>query len=72
VTLPQRVSLLALPLPYVALIVGLVTLSVHPVWAVLLLLGAMGSSLQLAAGLCGVQESLGVRRRSVGDDHAPD
>ena len=71
-TQPQRVSLLALPISYVALVVGLLTLSVHPVWGVLLLLGAMGSSLQLVAGLFGAQESGGVRKRSVGDDHALD
>ena len=71
-TQPQRVSLLALPVSYVALVVGLLTLSVHPVWGVLLLLGAMGSSLQLAAGLCGVQQSMDVCRRSAGDEVAPD
>ena len=71
-TQPQRVSLLALPISYVALVVGLLTLSVHPVWGVLLLLGAMGSSLQLAAGLCRVPQSVGVRRRSAGDGVAPD
>jgi hypothetical protein len=70
VTQPQRISLLALPISYVALVVGLLTLSVHPVWAVLLLLGAMGASLQLAAGLCGVKQSVGVR--SAGDEVAPD
>ena len=69
---PQRVSLVALPISYVALVVGLLTLSVHPVWGVLLLLGAMGSSLQLAAGLCGVQQSVEVRRGSAGDEVAPD
>jgi hypothetical protein len=70
VTQPQRVSLLALPISYVALVVGLLTLSVHPVWGVLLLLGAMGSSLQWAAGLCGVQQPLGVR--GAGNEGAPD
>ena len=68
-TQPQRVSLLALPISYVALVVGLLTLSVHPVWGVLLLLGAMGSSLQWAAGLCGVQQP-GVR--GTGNEGAPD
>jgi hypothetical protein len=72
VTQPQRVSLVALLIAYVALVVGLLTLSVHPVWGVLLLLGAMGSSLQLAAGLCEVQESMVARRRSAGDAVAPD
>jgi hypothetical protein len=72
VTQPQRVCLLALPISYVALVVGLLTLSVHPVWGVLLLLGAMGSSLQLVAGLCGVQQSVGARRRSAGNEGAPD
>ena len=71
-TRPQRVSLLALPISYVALVVGLLTLSVHPVWGVLLLLGAMGTSLQLVAGLCGVQESVGVRGRSAGNEVARD
>jgi hypothetical protein len=70
VTRPQRVSLFAMPISYIALVVGLLTLPVHPVWGVLLLLGAMGSSLQLAASLCGVQQSVGVR--SAGDEAAPD
>ena len=65
-TQPQRVSLVALLISYGVLVVGLLTLSVHPVWGVLLLLGAMGSSLQLVAGLCGVQQSVGVR--SAGDE----
>jgi hypothetical protein len=72
VTQPQRVFLPALPISYVALVVGLLTLSVHPVWGVLLLLGAMGSSLQLVADLCGVQQSVGVRRRNAGDEVTPD
>lgn len=69
-TQPQRVSLVAVLISYGVLVVGLLTLSVHPVWGVLLLLGAMGSSLQLVAGLCGVQQSVGVR--SAGDEVAPD
>jgi hypothetical protein len=72
VTQPQRVCLLALPVSYVALVVGLLALSVHPVWGVLLLLGALASSLQLAAGLCGVQQSVDVCRGSAGDKVAPD
>jgi hypothetical protein len=72
VTQPQRVCLLALPISYGALVVGLFTLSVHPVWGVLLLLGAMGSTLQLAAGLWGVQQFVEVRRRSAGGEVAPD
>ena len=69
-TQPQRVSLVAVLISYGVLVVGLLTLSVHPVWGVLLLLGAMGSSLQLVAGLCGVQQSVGVR--SAGDEVPPD
>jgi hypothetical protein len=69
-TQPQRVSLVAVLISYGVLVVGLLTLSVHPVWGVLLLLGAMGSSLQLVADLCGVQQSVGVR--SAGDEVAPD
>lgn len=69
-TQPQRVSLVAVLISYGVLVVGLLTLSVHPVWGVLLLLGAMGSSLQLVAGLCGVQQSVGVR--SAGDEVEPD
>jgi hypothetical protein len=67
-TQPQRVSLIAVLVSYGALVVGLLTLSVHPVWGVLLLLGAMGSSLQLVAGLCGA----GMRRGSDEDGVAPD
>ena len=69
-TQPQRVSLVAVLISYGVLVVGLLTLSVHPVWGVLLLLGAMGSSLQLVADLCGVQQSVGVR--SAGDEVPPD
>jgi hypothetical protein len=72
VTRPQRLSLSALLITFVALVFGLLTLSIHPVWAVLLLLGAMGSSLQLTAGLCGVQQSVGVHRRSLNNEVAPD
>lgn len=68
----QRVSLVALPISCVALVVGLLALSVHPVWGVLVLLGAMGASLQLVAGLCGVQEFGSVRTETGGDDHATD
>jgi hypothetical protein len=67
-TQPQRVSLVAVLISYGVLVVGLLTLSVHPVWGVLLLLGAMGSSLQLVADLCGA----GMRGRSSGDGVAPD
>ena len=71
-TQPQRVSLVALPISYVALVVGLLSLSIHPVWAVLLLLGAMGSSLQWAAVLFGVEPSVAVRRRCPANEVAPD
>ena len=71
-TQTQRVSVVALPISYVALVVGLFALSVHPVWGVLLLLGAMGSSLQLAAGLCGVRRCAEVRRGSAADGDASD
>ena len=71
-TQPQRVSLVAVVISYGVLVVGLLTLSVHPVWGVLLLLGAMGSSLQSAAGLCGVLQSVDVHRGSAEDEVAPD
>jgi len=69
-TQPQRTSLVAVLISYGALLVGLLALSVHPVWGVLLLLGAMGSSLQWVAALCEVQQSVGVR--SSEDGVAPD
>jgi hypothetical protein len=45
--------LTALPMVFVALIRGLLMLSVHPIGAVLILLSAMSLSLRLAGGVCG-------------------
>jgi hypothetical protein len=43
----------ALPMVFVAMIRGLLMLSVHPISAVLILLSAMSLSLRLASGVCG-------------------
>ena len=43
----------ALPVVFVAMIRGLLMLSVHPIGAVLILLSAMGLALRLAGGVCG-------------------
>jgi hypothetical protein len=43
----------ALPMALVAMIRGLLMLSVHPICAVLILLSAMSLSLRLAGGVCG-------------------
>lgn len=43
----------ALPMVFVAMIRGLLMLSVHPIGAVLILLSAMSLSLRLASGVCG-------------------
>jgi hypothetical protein len=58
--------LAALPFAFVALVVGLLALSAHPIAAVLLLLGAMGSSLRLAAVVCGAWRIVGVCRSRAG------
>ena len=42
-----------LPMVFVAMIRGLLMLSVHPIGAVLILLSAMSVSLRLATGVCG-------------------
>jgi hypothetical protein len=42
-----------LPMVFVAMIRGLLMLSVHPLGAVLILLSAMSLSLRLSIGICG-------------------
>ena len=42
-----------LPMVFVAMIRGLLMLSVHPIGAVLILLSAMSLSLRLSIGICG-------------------
>jgi hypothetical protein len=44
-----------LPVVLVAMIRGLLMLSVHPIGAVLILLSAMTLSVRLAIGICGPQ-----------------
>ncbi len=48
--------LTVLPMVFVALIRGLLMLSVHPIGAVLILLSAMSLSLRVAGGVCGAHQ----------------
>ena len=48
--------LTALPMVFVALIGGLLMLSVHPIGAVLILLSAMSLLVRLAGGVCGLDQ----------------
>ena len=62
----------ALPIVFVAMIRGLLMLSVHPIGAVLILLSVMSLSLRVAGGVCGEHRISPPTGRNIASAKAPE